>query len=214
MNEHHEVEARAPSNLEVSEAQPTIPINGIVLQLTPPASTTQVPITRSYASMVDPDEGTDLKFMPARTINDVAEEIEYWQQSIFCSVLGANPPFEVMQGFIKRIWSALDIDKIIHVRGGGADSLSKIGSLLGIPIKTDRFTKERSVIRYARLLIDIPLNSSFPKFIEFFNDNELLIRQHVVYEWKPVKCSHCHMFGHKEPVCKKKNVVRKEWRKV
>jgi len=41
------------------------------------------------------------------------------------------------------------------------------------------------MIRYARLLIDVPLDSTFPEFIKFFNDNELLIRQQVVYEWKP-----------------------------
>jgi len=73
----------------------------------------------------------------------------------------------------------------LDVKYWGADSLSKIGSLLGIPIKTDRCTKERSMIRYARVLNDVPLDSTFPEFIEFFNDNELLIRQQVVYEWKP-----------------------------
>ncbi|KAJ8423394.1 hypothetical protein Cgig2_029229 [Carnegiea gigantea] len=216
----------------------------------------------------DPEEGTNLKFIPPHTINgvrcakleqeDVADGIEYWQQSILCSVIGANPSFE----FVKRIWSALDIDKIIHVRRGVI--LVRFGNLLGkqmverrgvyyfaskpflvkgcnpkidmhtkeiefLPLwvqfldldvkywgadSLNRFTKERSMIRYARLLIDVPLDSTFPEFIEFFNDNELLIRQQVVYEWKPVKCSHCYMFGHEEPVCKNKNMVRKEWRKV
>jgi len=33
-----------------------------------------------------------------------------------CLVLGANPPLEVMRGFIKGIWATLDIDKIILVR--------------------------------------------------------------------------------------------------
>ncbi|KAJ8426158.1 hypothetical protein Cgig2_032640 [Carnegiea gigantea] len=93
---------------------------------------------------------------------------------------------------------------ILDMKFWGAESLSKIGRLLGIPLKTDRYTKERSVLRYARLLINIPLDGSFPDYIEFFNDNEMLLRQHVAYEWKPLKCSHCHMFGHKEPICKKK----------
>jgi len=48
----------------------------------------------------------------------VAAEIEYWQQVVLCSVLGANPPFEVMQGFIKRILATPDIDKITHVCKG------------------------------------------------------------------------------------------------
>ncbi|KAJ8420005.1 hypothetical protein Cgig2_006618 [Carnegiea gigantea] len=69
--------------------------------------------------------------------------------------------------------------------------------------------------------LPVPLLSSYASmvdldknYIEFFNDNEILIRQHVTYEWKPVKCAHYHMFGHEEPVCKKKGEVRKEWRRV
>ena len=66
------------------------------------------------------------------------------------------------------------------------------------------------MIKYARLLIDVPLNSPFLDYIEFFNDIEILVRQPVVFEWKPVKCTHCYMFGHEEPVCKKKTVIRRE----
>jgi len=35
-----------------------------------------------------------------------------------CSVLGVNPPFAVMQGFIQRIWSAYELDKIIQEQKG------------------------------------------------------------------------------------------------
>ena len=70
------------------------------------------------------------------------------------------------------------------------------------------------MIKYARLLIDIPLEGSFPEFIELFNDYEVLVRQQVVYESKPVKCAHCHIHRHKEQVCRKKNEVRIEWRRV
>ena len=33
-------------------------------------------------------------------------------------MLGTNPPFEVIQGFIRRIWAKLAIDKIIMVKKG------------------------------------------------------------------------------------------------
>ena len=82
----------------------------------------------TYASIVDPEEGTDLKFIPTQTINgakcailelnDVQAEIDYWKNAVLCSVLGANPPFEVMKGFINRIWGGLNIDKIMVVRNG------------------------------------------------------------------------------------------------
>ena len=30
--------------------------------------------------------------------------------------MGSNPPFEVMDGFVHRIWKSMDIDKVIMVR--------------------------------------------------------------------------------------------------
>ncbi|KAJ8421553.1 hypothetical protein Cgig2_004598 [Carnegiea gigantea] len=95
--------------------------------------------------------------------------------------MGANPPFGVIEGFIRRIWKDKAIDEIVLVRKGvymvrflneqdklevmqkglyyfdnkpflfleldikywGLDSLSKIGSILGILIKTDKYTKEK-----------------------------------------------------------------------
>jgi len=47
--------------------------------------------------------------------DDVKEEIDYWQNALLCTVLGANPPLEVMKGFINRIWGNFEIDKILHV---------------------------------------------------------------------------------------------------
>ena len=238
----------------------------------------------SYASMVDNDDGTKLHHTPTSIVNgkritqiekeDVAIEIEYWQSAVLCSVLGSNPPFEVMKGYINRIWSNFEIDKILMIKKGlflnrfanlqdkilvenwgvyyfdkksfivkgwnqemdlhtetirslplwvqfpdldliywGLDCLSKLGSLLSIPLKTDKYTKERAMIRYARLLIEIPIDGPFPEYIEFINEHGILTRQSVEYEWKPDKCEHCGMFGHLEDSCRKKQ-PRKEWRPV
>ncbi|KAL9227749.1 hypothetical protein vseg_003400 [Gypsophila vaccaria] len=43
---------------------------------------------------------------------DVDEEIEYWKQEVVCFILGANPPWEVIESFIRRIWTKYNIDKI------------------------------------------------------------------------------------------------------
>jgi len=32
--------------------------------------------------------------------------------------MGADPPFEVMDGFVHRIWTSMDIDKVLMVRKG------------------------------------------------------------------------------------------------
>ncbi|KAJ8420588.1 hypothetical protein Cgig2_032286 [Carnegiea gigantea] len=70
------------------------------------------------------------------------------------------------------------------------------------------------MIKYARILIDIPLDGEFPDYIEFFNKEEVLITQQVQDEWKPIKCTYYKMFGHEEINCKKKGGTRTEWRPI
>ncbi|KAJ8432404.1 hypothetical protein Cgig2_010006 [Carnegiea gigantea] len=96
----------------------------------------------------------------------------------------------------------------------GLESLSKIRSIIGTRIKTDRYAKAKIMIKYARLLIEVALEGPFLDCIELFNENEVLIKQQVKYEWSPTKCSHCHMFGHEKASYKKKGGAMKEWRKV
>ena len=71
------------------------------------------------------------------------------------------------------IWvQFLDLD----VKFWGTESLSKIGSILGIPWKMDKYTRDKIMIRYARLLIDISLEGTFPWYIKFFNEHGILMR--------------------------------------
>ena len=46
------------------------------------------------------------------------DEIEFWQNAIVCYVIGANPPFPVMEGFIRRISEKLGINKIAAIGKG------------------------------------------------------------------------------------------------
>ncbi|KAJ8421923.1 hypothetical protein Cgig2_025978 [Carnegiea gigantea] len=126
---------------------------------------------------------------------------------------GWNPDMDLHTEAIKSLplWIRLpDLD----LKYWGMESLSKIGSLIGIPLKTDCYTKERTMIKYARLMIEVPIEGPFPDFVEFFNDEDILIRQQVQFEWKPIKCTHCSMYGHTEEICKKKVGQRMEWRPV
>jgi len=78
--------------------------------------------------MLDPNEGTELKFIASSNISgiqctkieksDVVDEIAYWQNAVLCAVMGANPPFEIMKGFLNRIWANFAIDRILYVRKG------------------------------------------------------------------------------------------------
>ena len=69
----------------------------------------------------------------------------------------------------------LDLD----VKFLGSASLSKIGSILGIPLKIDKCTRGKSMVRYARILIKVSLDGPFPCYVEFFNKNGVLVKQQV-----------------------------------
>ncbi|KAJ8427684.1 hypothetical protein Cgig2_027991 [Carnegiea gigantea] len=112
------------------------------------------------------------------------------RKHIKCMFWSLNP-MDLQRKNVKSlpIWVQLpDLD----IKFWGSDSLSKIGSTLRFPLKTDKYTNH----------------------IEFFNEDGVLVRQQVHYKWKPIKCAHYKMFGHEETSCRKKGGVRIEWRPV
>ncbi|KAJ8431317.1 hypothetical protein Cgig2_032307 [Carnegiea gigantea] len=262
--------ATLPVTTEVSEIEPL----RVPSPNTYDAAFQSNTIKSSYAAMADPDEGTSLNFVHSLMVNgvkcakiepqDVQSEVDCWKSAVLCSVIGANPPLEVLNGFVRRIWQACEIDKVCLVRKGvflvrfqnlndqftvvqrgvyffdnkpfivkpwsedmdlntedlvslpvwGPESLSKLGSMLGVPIKRDKFTRDKAFLRYARLLIEMQLQDSFPDFIDFVNEHNVVVRQKVEYEWKPSKCTFCKMFGHIDEECRKKPLPRAEWRPI
>ena len=90
-------------------------------------------------------------------------------------VKGWNPQMDLQTENIKSppIW--IQLPKL-DIKFWGTESLSKIGSTLEISLKIDRYTKDKMMIKYARILIDMPLDGQFPDYIEFFNEEEVLIR--------------------------------------
>ncbi|KAJ8421367.1 hypothetical protein Cgig2_025250 [Carnegiea gigantea] len=149
----------------------------------------------SHASLADPDDGIKLKFMPTEVINrikvakinleDVKMEIDCWLLMNLTRLyrVESRNGFETEEIKSLPIWAHFpDLD----VKLWGNESLSKIGSILGIPLKIDKHTRDKMMIRYARLLINISLEGTFLEYIEFFNEHGILMRQQVVYEWKLV----------------------------
>ncbi|KAL2900249.1 hypothetical protein RDABS01_025331 [Bienertia sinuspersici] len=49
-------------------------------------------------------------------LHDIQPELDYWASSVYCYIIGANPPVAVMDGFIKRVWKKYDVDKVIGAK--------------------------------------------------------------------------------------------------
>ncbi|XP_074265752.1 uncharacterized protein LOC141588196 [Silene latifolia] len=65
----------------------------------------------------DDDETEDDDMLQIQ-FEDVEEEVVYWNQAVLCYILGTNPPSEVIEGFIRRIWTKYNIDKISFMPTG------------------------------------------------------------------------------------------------
>ncbi|XP_062119004.1 uncharacterized protein LOC133832711 [Humulus lupulus] len=196
-------------------------------------------------------------------IDEIEVEASFWRTSIVCVVLGANTPFRVFEGFVKRIWGNLGIDRIVRMNSGftlvsfrdvatrdlvletgvihfdkkpvvlrpwtpdmdtvqmvksvpvwvrlnglglqywGRKSLSALVSTLGKPIMIDQVTRDRSMVKFARILVDMEISKTPPKTISFVNERDQLVDQLVEYEWLPSKCKTCGCLGHTMVNCSK-----------
>ncbi|XP_062104064.1 uncharacterized protein LOC133815224 [Humulus lupulus] len=194
---------------------------------------------------------------------EVAEQAQNWSSSVICMVMGSNPPFAVFEGFVKRIWGHLGIERVVRMNMGltivkfndeatrdfvlengivqfdkkpvivrpwtqdldnirlvrsvplwirlpnlglqywGKKCLSALVSTIGKPIMVEKFTKDRSMIRYARVFVEMEITDDPPFIIYFVNERGQVQEQFVEYEWLPIKCNNCKGFGHNLADCKK-----------
>ena len=93
----------------------------------------------------------------------------------------------------------------LDVKYWGADSLSKISNVTGMPLKTDKQTMDKTFLSFASVLINIPLNGPFLEHVDYINDKGRVIRQRVKYKWHLVKCAHAQCLD-----LQKRNVGKKE----
>ncbi|XP_060211616.1 uncharacterized protein LOC132639151 [Lycium barbarum] len=50
--------------------------------------------------------------------DDITSELEYWKNAVVCYVIGAHPPFSVLNGYIQRQWGKWGINKIAMLKNG------------------------------------------------------------------------------------------------
>lgn len=86
----------------------------------------------------------------------------------------------------------------------GPKGLSKIGSMIGKPLMADKNTERKIGLNFARLLIEVDVDSPLPDKVFFKNEKGALVEQRIQYDWKPVLCKHCQKYGHSKEECRRK----------
>jgi hypothetical protein len=87
--------------------------------------------------------------------------------------------------------------------------LSYVTSGVGKPLYADKVTEEQKRLGFARVLVEIDINSQCPKEIVICRGNGDTVNIGVEYPWLPPKCSTCGGFGHAAYACAKKE--KKVW---
>ncbi|XP_062118601.1 uncharacterized protein LOC133832247 [Humulus lupulus] len=97
----------------------------------------------------------------------------------------------------------------------GVKCLSALASTIDNPILVDKVTKDRSMVQFARVLVDGEITEDVPKSIQFLNQRGQLMEQMLESEWLPTQCKRCKVLGHAEAFCNRKQgeVWRKKDRK-
>lgn len=82
-------------------------------------------------------------------------------------------------------------------------NMSTIGSVIGKPLYTDRFTKSIERLSYARLCVEIDVAEELPDIAIIITEYGGTHLQKFIYDWKPSRCSSC-CFGHGDLQCPNK----------
>ncbi|XP_020258878.1 uncharacterized protein LOC109835307 [Asparagus officinalis] len=141
-------------------------------------------------------------------------------------ILEAGPWFFGSRPFVLNHWSLdTDIEKIqdytypmwIQLRNlklnlWSSFGISKIASIVGNPIATDKLTATRERLSYAKVLIEVklPLKEPLPDQIVIQGPDGKCYNQRIVYELKPRWCTNCNIIGHMTEQCRRQK-MKKMW---
>ncbi|KAM3319723.1 hypothetical protein P3S67_006923 [Capsicum chacoense] len=90
-----------------------------------------------------------------------------------------------------------------------AEALSKLASVVGKPMYTDKYTAAMERISYARVLVETDISHPLPNRVEISTPSGI-IHQNLTYDSVPKFCVDCNLFGHNSDECQKKKKVETE----
>ncbi|XP_062085708.1 uncharacterized protein LOC133791810 [Humulus lupulus] len=89
----------------------------------------------------------------------------------------------------------------------GLKTLSVLVSTIGKPMMMDKVTKDKSMVKFTRVLVDVEISDRIPHCINFINERGQLMEQAIEFEWLPTRCSCCKNLGHVASSCKQAQEV-------
>ncbi|XP_021726863.1 uncharacterized protein LOC110694012 [Chenopodium quinoa] len=78
----------------------------------------------------------------------------------------------------------------------GAETLSRIDILLGVPVCADECTSRQLRVSFARLLVELDVTKPLANSVWVESPAGELIEIKVLFEWKPPFCKKCNKVGH------------------
>lgn len=78
----------------------------------------------------------------------------------------------------------------------GLDSLSRISSVLGVPLYADDCTSNQRRVSFARVLVELDVTKALPEKMAIETATGEIFQQSVEYEWLPPYCKKCFQIGH------------------
>ncbi|XP_074299770.1 uncharacterized protein LOC141630932 [Silene latifolia] len=123
-----------------------------------------------------------------------------------------HPEMQLVKHEVKRIplWMKLyDLD----VKLWGIECLKKLSSGVGKFIKCDESTFHKNFLGFARIMVEVDIDQSFPTVLNFLDETDKSQTIKVVYDWLPLSCTKCKGLGHLAENCERVEGLNKWVRK-
>ena len=141
--------------------------------------------------------------------------IKFSSKSECSEILKGGPYFLNRVSLVVKKWSANfdfkeEILRVIPVwvrlpnlplHCWGAETLSRIVSVVGVPVLADEYTMTQKKVSYARVLVEVDITQEFVKEISVRDNTGKEFTQKAIPEWRPFFCRNCNKVGHD---CKEK----------
>lgn len=107
--------------------------------------------------------------------------------------------FDINEMCFVPVWVVL---KNLPIKCYNRKSLSLIAAKIGRPVQMDDFTKEKTRLRYARILVDVDASKPMKRSLTMVHPNGSTIQQKIEYSYEPTYCAKCCSLTHSTERCK------------